>query len=219
MARTPSSTVTELESLIGQRGQVSINSNNRALVQKWLTANGVRAVVAKALILENLASVYNDLSDSQLDFYQSQEPSQTKEEEPSMKIGETLVGGQNVQEALAVLANALNAGQKKPEASINENDVARIAKKLIESHISKPISVTIKDTTTTIPAGEHRHKIFETVLKAVVCGNVAIVGAAGSGKTTLAEQVAQALNVPFYFCGAIASEYKLTGFIDAHTTL
>ena len=98
-----------------------------------------------------------------------------------MKIGETLAGGQNVQEALAVLANALNAGQKKPEASINENDVARIAKKLIETHISKPISVTIKDTTTTIPAGEHRHKIFQTVLKAVVCGNVAIVGAAGSG--------------------------------------
>ena len=77
MARTPSSTVTELESLIGQRGQVSVNSNNRALVQKWLTANGVRAVVAKALILENLASVYNDLSDSQLDFYQSQEPNRT----------------------------------------------------------------------------------------------------------------------------------------------
>ena len=223
MARTPSSTVTELESLIGQRGQVSINSNNRALVQKWLTANGVRAVHAKRLTLEELQASYNDLSDAQLDYYQGQEPNPpasnlepVKEEELSMTIDKTLAGGADVQEALAVLARALGAGQKKPETGLTENDVARITHKIIEKHISKPVQITIKDTSTIIPAGEHRHKIFETVLKAVVCGNVAVVGAAGSGKTTLAEQIAKALNVPFYFCGAIASEYKLTGFIDAH---
>jgi MoxR-like ATPase len=42
-----------------------------------------------------------------------------------------------------------------------------------------------------------------------------LVGPAGSGKTTLCEQVAEALNLRFYFTGAVASEYKLSGFVDA----
>jgi hypothetical protein len=42
-----------------------------------------------------------------------------------------------------------------------------------------------------------------------------IVGPAGSGKTTAAQKVAEMLGLPFYFTGAINSEYKLTGFIDA----
>ena len=45
--------------------------------------------------------------------------------------------------------------------------------------------------------------------------NVYVCGPAGSGKTTAAEMCAKALNVQFYFTGAIANEYKLTGFIDA----
>ena len=45
--------------------------------------------------------------------------------------------------------------------------------------------------------------------------NVYVVGPAGSGKTHGAIQCAEALNVPFHFTGAIASEFKLTGFIDA----
>ncbi len=45
--------------------------------------------------------------------------------------------------------------------------------------------------------------------------NAFMVGPAGAGKTTLAVAAAKALGVPFYFTGAIASEYKLTGFIDA----
>jgi MoxR-like ATPase len=45
--------------------------------------------------------------------------------------------------------------------------------------------------------------------------NVYVVGPAGAGKTTAAINCAKALDVPFHFTGAIASEFKLTGFIDA----
>lgn len=45
--------------------------------------------------------------------------------------------------------------------------------------------------------------------------NVYIVGPAGAGKTYAAIQCAKALKVEFYFTGAVASEFKLTGFIDA----
>lgn len=60
------------------------------------------------------------------------------------------------------------------------------------------------------------HERYETVLKAVANDvPVMLVGPAGSGKTTLCEQVAEALDLRFYFTGAVASEYKLSGFVDA----
>jgi len=45
--------------------------------------------------------------------------------------------------------------------------------------------------------------------------NIWLVGPAGTGKTTAAGQLAKALDLPFYFNGAIDSEYKLRGFVNA----
>jgi cobaltochelatase CobS len=45
--------------------------------------------------------------------------------------------------------------------------------------------------------------------------NVMLVGPAGSGKTTAAERVAEALGLPFYMTGAVDTSYKLSGFMDA----
>lgn len=46
--------------------------------------------------------------------------------------------------------------------------------------------------------------------------NVYLNGGAATGKTTAAKMIAKALNVPFYFIGAIDGEHKLWGFIDAN---
>lgn len=62
-----------------------------------------------------------------------------------------------------------------------------------------------------------RHEAFGLILPAVKAGiNVFLAGPAGSGKTTCVAQVAESLHLPFFFNGAIQSEYKLTGFRDAH---
>ena len=73
-----------------------------------------------------------------------------------------------------------------------------------------------------IQNGEHikdlgkQHFQFEKLSKYVQTkNNIFLVGSAGSGKTTAARNIAKALNIKFYFTGAINSEYKLTGFIDA----
>lgn len=45
--------------------------------------------------------------------------------------------------------------------------------------------------------------------------NIWIAGPAGSGKTKAAQSVAEALGLPFYFEGAIADQYRLSGYKDA----
>ena len=62
-----------------------------------------------------------------------------------------------------------------------------------------------------------RHKIFDKVLRAVRAQvPVCLVGPAGSGKSTLAQQIAEELGVEFYVNGAVDSEYKLKGFMNAY---
>lgn len=60
------------------------------------------------------------------------------------------------------------------------------------------------------------HKKFEEILKIVDKGvPLMLTGPAGAGKNHTLEQVAEALDLEFYFSNAITQEYKLTGFIDA----
>ena len=90
---------------------------------------------------------------------------------------------------------------------------------LIEQHAPRPAE---KKITVVFPTGKKElgeklvHDKYDAVLKAVANNvPVMLVGPAGSGKTTLCEQVAEALEMRFYFTGAVASEYKLSGFVDA----
>jgi MoxR-like ATPase len=63
---------------------------------------------------------------------------------------------------------------------------------------------------------DRAHRMLEPVLTTVVAGaSPMLVGPAGSGKTTLAEQVAKILNLNFYMEARVTSEYKLIGFLDA----
>lgn len=61
------------------------------------------------------------------------------------------------------------------------------------------------------------HEKFDTVLSFVYANEpVFLTGRAGTGKNFLCKQVAQALDLDFYFTNAVTQEYKLTGFTDAN---
>lgn len=63
--------------------------------------------------------------------------------------------------------------------------------------------------------GELYHEAFPTIYRKLRAKRkVAGVGPAGSGKSQMGEQLAKALEIPFYFTGKIDSESKLLGFID-----
>ena len=63
------------------------------------------------------------------------------------------------------------------------------------------------------------HKDFAKLLQILSAEcNVYLVGPAGSGKSTAAKLCADALGLSFHFTGAVSSEFKLLGFIDAGGT-
>ena len=111
------------------------------------------------------------------------------------------------QDDLAILRRLLSSG-------ITEERVLE----LIRQNGGRPAHVTIDLTApgVTLSGDAIMHHKFPLLAAAVAARvNVMLVGPAGSGKTTAAVKVAQALGLPFYGTGAINSEYKLTGFIDA----
>jgi MoxR-like ATPase len=78
--------------------------------------------------------------------------------------------------------------------------------RVAEIQVGKSPKVSIKQS----------HKMLPVIVQALCAGaSPFIVGPAGSGKTTLAEQCAKALKVKFYFASRVTSEFKLLGFTTA----
>lgn len=209
----------ELELVIGPRGAVRVTSKNRGIVQKWLTANGVQGVVAKKCTVMMLEIAYNDTANIALDkllatvIPEPEPKAQPVTDDPHAPPEPKLAGKDMKAELTKALAAAI--AQINIGTGITEEDIRSLIKSEIKTLAPREIHIRINDNEPfPLPGGDY-HRQFETVLKAVMCGNVALIGPAGSGKTTLAEQVARALGIEFYFTGAISSEYKLTGFVDA----
>ncbi|SFH77998.1 AAA family ATPase [Halpernia frigidisoli] len=80
----------------------------------------------------------------------------------------------------------------------------------------KTISIKIQHDDQLKDLGAQHYQFSKLLQYVQTKNNVFMVGSAGSGKTTAAENIAKALNLEFYFTGAITSEFKLTGFMNAH---
>jgi hypothetical protein len=65
MARTASMTIAEAEAAVGRRGDVTVTSENRGLVRKWLVAQGLPALFVGGLSMRELALAYNDTKGDQ----------------------------------------------------------------------------------------------------------------------------------------------------------
>jgi cobaltochelatase CobS len=134
--------------------------------------------------------------------------------------------GNASQAAAAKLADALAAISALTPQQASPLDEARVLELIAQEapkHAPKPETVehviTIQAAVAAPPvtlSKAPRHSIFPRALRAIGAReNVMLVGPAGSGKTTIAEQIASALSLDFYMTGAVDSPYKLTGFRDA----
>lgn len=80
---------------------------------------------------------------------------------------------------------------------------------------ARPLAIQINKAPAVVI--DRAHKALPDILVAVAAGaSPFLVGPAGSGKTTLAEQIAKALGRSFYMASRVTSEYKLVGFTDAN---
>lgn len=62
-----------------------------------------------------------------------------------------------------------------------------------------------------------RHYLFPEILTAINQAlPVALIGPAGSGKSTVCEQVAKAMDLKFYLQNSVTGTHELTGYMDAH---
>lgn len=96
------------------------------------------------------------------------------------------------------------------------DELVKIKSEIESIKIRKPIEVIVKvDNKKPNDLGTQHFQFPELIKILATKLNVYLVGPAGSGKTTAAINCAKALGIPFHFTGAIASEFKLTGFINA----
>lgn len=116
---------------------------------------------------------------------------------------------QDVTTAAGLFAQALAASvASSPELE------ARIAKLEGRAPVTNTIVLhAVTDTKVDVGA---THESFEKTLRWVNRRrHIWLAGPTGSGKTTMAEQVAKALNLPFYYSGALWDAYGLSGFKSA----
>ena len=107
----------------------------------------------------------------------------------------------------------------------NQNAVVDMAtiEKLISEKVNaamkaiRPSMIEVKIGDIIRPVEGTAHYMLSDVLTDLTCGEPAyLFGPAGTGKTVLAQQAAEALGVPFYFTSKIDEVFQLTGFIDAN---
>ncbi|NVN96671.1 AAA family ATPase [Candidatus Nomurabacteria bacterium] len=102
-----------------------------------------------------------------------------------------------------------NQGNLSDEIKTIQSEIANLKSR-------RPLDLIVKlDRSKPKDLGK-QHFLLPTLIQILATKlNVYVVGPAGAGKTHAAIQCAKALDVPFHFTGAVASEFKLTGFIDA----
>lgn len=145
---------------------------------------------------------------------------QPKQEAPAPVPTHEVTDSQ-VNYSMGILEQAVVGLIAKTQTERIESEIMGGVKQTIQDFIKQEYGTITRRITTVVDDIPRKtegiqHEKFETVLKFVANDEpVFLTGPAGSGKNILCKQVADTLNLKFYFTNAVTQEYKLTGFTDA----
>ena len=111
--------------------------------------------------------------------------------------------------AVDYLRKAINAPSLEETKKLIQEEIIKM-NMLNKIELTTPTEVKILDD-------EPRHYLFPEIL-ATVNANIptALIGPAGSGKSTLVEQVAKALDFKYYLQNSVTGTHEVAGYLDAH---
>lgn len=242
MARTPSLTLAEAESLLGPRGYLNVSAANRGNVRKWLTAHGLPAQYVVGLAMKAMQSAYNDTSDRALNDLRRRakegieelggdatESTATATAQSAANTATQSVSGDAT--ALAQLLTEMLAKGGVDADKVNAIIDARWNElpDLIAKHATVRRIELVKADGAIAKVEGHAHEKLADLIKVMNSRqangrhpNIMIKGETGSGKSHGVHQASVALGKGFHTNGAIDMDHQLIGFRDAggtyHTT-
>lgn len=239
---TPEVAVAWAEKILGPRGNAVITYKERNLMRRWIMGK-LKCDYASIMNvpIPEMGKLYNDATDAYLNVLAEQikvapvapktvaslgENTEAPTVEAQVKANETLSKGKQTPVGTsldAVIDARIDARMEGFKPGLDVEAVERIARQEAEKVKAPTQTVVITekaDGTKTEKNMGTQHYKFPLLLKCLDSGlNVALVGPAGSGKTTAVEKCADALGLPFEFTGACVMPSSLTGFITATGTL
>lgn len=127
----------------------------------------------------------------------------------ALEITKTLPVSEPMQDRLAFLREAIDTPDRKEVKDM-------ILEQILNHNLMNKIELK-KGEETTVLEDTPRHYLFKDILTAVDA-NIpsALIGPAGSGKSTVCEQIAVALKLTYYLQNSVQGTHELTGYKDAH---
>lgn len=199
-------------------GHMADTEHNRALINK-LNALGVTETEVKEYRLppgckqHELRQMVSDLAKGRKSPITPAGTPATPAE-PVAPIKEVKTMGTNAN--AEALITALNGLLTAP--SVDMEEVKALISKEIDAKIRdvRPTKLEIKTPTGIKEITGVTHTSFSDILTYLYNGQpVYMYGPAGTGKTHMAAQLAEAMGLKFYYSGQLSQEYKFTGFTDA----
>lgn len=203
----------------------TVTSNNRVQVKRALRLAGVQDV-SNLTMAQLQAALDECLADGRVNLDMLQSDSQhSRAEKPAERQGlpdgyGSVHEADEEDEAQAIAAAVAAALAKRRSPGMDKAAIMEMIRTEVEKARVTPavLHVQVADKRHELPG--RQHKAFADILKAAAVkvngkrNAFLLVGPAGSGKTSIARNVAEGLGVDFHYTGAVLSKYELLG----HTT-
>lgn len=188
------------------------NEEKKATVRAWAISTGISSMQAHAFDAVQLTNLYHEHGPNATTMPQPvQRPAHNSRTVDNAELTRRIVAAMETQNTIG-----LDALRSVVQASIpTEQTLRELAQQVYDA--LPPQRLEIVTPTFSHVFNSRVHERTELVLRiASLSHHMMLVGPAGCGKTTIGENVAQALGMQCYITPTVNDTFELTGFIDGH---